>query len=71
MQNLKQFVAYYSEWLKGFDNDSLVKYEENLSDFIDCDLYDGFLLADEVNILYELIRDECVRRVSRMVACKV
>lgn len=63
------FKRKYVDWLKGFDNNNLVTTEQDLSDFIDSEFFDGFLLADEVLVLYELVRDECVRRVAKMNPC--
>ncbi len=64
MKGEKDFKQYYENWLHGFSNDELVRHEQNLSDVIDSDLFPGFLLSDEVLVLYELVRDECVRRLS-------
>lgn len=61
----QQFEQDYRQWFKGMHVKQLVEYEQNLSAFIDSDLFDGFVLADEVLMLYELIRDECVYRVSK------
>lgn len=62
----KQFEEYYRNWFSKCKASQLVKYEQNLSQFIDSDFYDEFVLCDEVNILYDLVRDECVYRVANM-----
>lgn len=62
----KQFEEYYRNWFSQCKASQLVKYEQNLSRFIDSDLYCDFVLCDEVNVLFELIRDECVYRVANM-----
>ena len=70
MKYMEHFEKHYRDWIKGFDNSSLVQYERNLSSFIDCELFEDFLMSDELLMLYEIIRDECVNRVSNMVAWK-
>ena len=62
----KQFKEHYQEWFRGFSAKRLVECEENLSSFIDCDLFHDFILSDEVILLYDMVRDECVRRVAMM-----
>ncbi len=62
----KQFKEHYQEWFRGFSAKRLVECEENLSSFIDSDLFSNFILSDEVILLYDMVRDECVRRVSIM-----
>lgn len=63
----EQFKEYYRNWFSTCKASSLVRYEENLSQIIDSDLFDGFVLSDEVIVLYDLVRDECVYRVAKMV----
>lgn len=62
----EQFAEHYRDWFKGMGAKNLINYERNLSAVIDSDLFNGFLLADEVLSAYELIRDECVDRVSKI-----
>ena len=45
-------------------NSYIAAQEEILSKLIDSDLFSDFVLADEVIILYDLIRDECVKRLA-------
>lgn len=66
MVYIKQFKEHYQEWFRGFSAKRLVECEENLSSFIDCDLFNNFVLSDEVILLYDMVRDECVRRVAIM-----
>lgn len=66
MKNAKEFEKHYQEWFRGFNAKRLVECEQNLSNFIDSDLFCDFILSDEVILLYDLIRDECVRRVAIM-----
>ena len=67
MDYLREFKKHYESWFSTMSAANLVSYEQNLSKFIDSDLYEGNILADEVNILYELIRDECVYRLSKSI----
>ena len=67
MEYREHFKHYYSEWLKGFSISRLVEVEENIGRLIDCDLFSEFLLSDETILLYELVRDECVCRLSAQV----
>lgn len=62
----KQFKEYYRNWFSQCKASQLVRYEQSLSQFIDSDFYDDFVLCDEVNVLYDLVRDECVYRVAKM-----
>lgn len=63
---LEHFTEHYKDWFKGMHIKRLVECEENLSSFIDCDLFGSFILSDEVILLYDMVRDECVRRVAKM-----
>ena len=65
MQFLEQFKEDYKQWFRDMSSKQLVAYEQNISCYIDSDLYENSILADEFEILYELIRDECVYRVSK------
>ena len=66
MKFQEQFKEDYKQWFKEMSAKHLIKYEQNLSQYIDSDLFEDSLLADEVLILYELVRDECVYRVSKL-----
>lgn len=60
----KEFSEYYKEWFSRWNASSLVEQEQVLSDLIDSELFMDFILNDEVILLYDLIRDECVRRLA-------
>ena len=60
----KVFKEYHSYYFSNWKVASLVEQEEILSKLIDSDLFSDFVLADEVIILYDLIRDECVKRLA-------
>lgn len=62
----EHFKQHYEEWLKGCSAKSLVMYEQNLSRLIDSDLFSDCILSDEIIMLYELIRNECVARVHKI-----
>lgn len=62
LKYLDYFREHYKDWFKGMHIKRLVECEQNLSAFIDSDLYEHFVLGDEVEILYQLVRDECVHR---------
>lgn len=66
MQYMDTFKKYYSEWFSRFDVKTLVEYEQSLSKFIDSDDFHDFPLSDEVLMMFELVRDECVMRCSVM-----
>ena len=57
---------HYADFFKKSSSSSLVKYEDQLSKMIDSDFMCETFLFDMVIVLYELVRDECVRRVSFM-----
>ncbi len=42
----------------------MVEQEAVLSQLIDSDLFQNFILADEVIMLYDMICDECVKRLA-------
>ena len=63
---MEKFEEHYEEWLKGMKAKSLVDYEQNLSKLIDSDLFSNCILSDEIILLYELIRNECVVRVDKI-----
>lgn len=60
------FSEYWKERFKHFSLSNLVFYEDSISKFIDSGFCEDFLLVDEIIVLYELIRDECVHRCERM-----
>ncbi len=66
MKYEQHFKEHYEEWLKGFSVKSLVKHEQILSELIDGKLALDSLLCDEILMLYELVRNECVARVYKL-----
>lgn len=58
------FKTYFKEWFSGCNTTTLVKQEDILSQLIDSDFGPDFILIDEVIVLYDLVRDECVRRLA-------
>lgn len=58
----QMFKAYFKEWFSGCNIATLVKQEDILSQLIDSDFGPDFILIDEVIVLYDLVRDECVNR---------
>jgi len=58
----KIFEEYHKELFSHWQVSSLVEQEALLSQIIRSDLFDNFVLIDEVILLYDLVRDECVRR---------
>ena len=62
----EHFEKHYRSWLEDMSASRLIEYEQNLSRFIDSDLFSDSPLSDETIVLYELIRDECVKRVAIM-----
>lgn len=64
MEYRKLLIEHFEEMFASMSPKQLVKTEDWLSKFIDSDLFEDSLLADEVTYLYESVRDECVKRVS-------
>lgn len=62
MKYYELFRVHYREWIAGMKSSSIVEYERNLSALIDSDLFDDCILNDEISALYDIIRDECVKR---------
>ena len=60
----KVFREYHKEYFSHWNVSSLVEQEEVLSKLIDSDLFQEFILADEIIVLYDMIRDECVKRLA-------
>ncbi len=60
----KDFEEYHKELFSHWEASSLVEQEALLSQIIDSDLFDNFVLIDEVILLHDLIRNECVNRLS-------
>lgn len=64
MNYMNVFRQYWKERFSLSKTSHLVKAEQWLSDFIDSDFCGDWLLSDEAFVLYELVRDECVKRVA-------
>lgn len=62
----EHFKEHYTKRLKGCSAKRLVDFEQNLTDLIDSDLIENCLLCDEILVLYNLVRDECVYRVAKI-----
>ena len=58
------FKEYHKNYFIHWKVSSLVEQENILSQLIDCDFFSNFILADEVIMLYDLVRDECVKRLA-------
>lgn len=63
---MDSFREHYKRFLSTSKLITLVEQENFLSRMIDDDIVIESLLIDEVIILYDLVRDECVRRVAMM-----
>ena len=66
MSYLDSFCEHYKKFLSTSKLSTLAEQEKLLSRMIDDDIVFNSLLIDEVIILYDLVRDECVRRVVMM-----
>lgn len=69
MKFQEQFKLDYEQWFREMSAKQLVKYIRNIEQYIDSDLFEDSLLADEMLILYDLSREECIHRVSKMAEC--
>lgn len=58
------FKEYHKELFSHWKSKSLVEQEAILSQLIDSDLFEHFVLIDEVVLLYDMVRDECVKRLE-------
>lgn len=56
----------YVEWFRGFSNGSLARHISVMERLIDSNDFAESLLIDDGIRIYDLLRDECVRRVSLM-----
>ena len=67
---MKDYIDYmktfYKDYFSGCSASELIRNEDQLSKLIDDDSFSYTLLIDEALMLYELVRDECVRRVALM-----
>lgn len=64
---VESMKEYYQNYFRHCSASSLVLFESHFSKLIDDDFFEETLLIDDVLMLYELVRDECVRRVALMV----
>lgn len=56
----------YSKYFRSVSAGTLVQCETELSRLIDDDSFCECILLDDVIVLYELVRDECVCRVAKI-----
>ena len=61
------FENYHKDWFSYWDSENLIEQAKVLAKMIDSDLVADSLLIDEVMILFNLIRDECVKRIAKSV----
>ena len=67
MKDYMDYVKdFYTDYFKHCSAAELVKREDEFSKLIDDDFSADSLLLDETLLLYELVRNECVHRVSLM-----
>lgn len=64
MEYRKLLIKHFEERFASMSPKQLIKTEDWLSKFIDSELFDDSLFADEATYLYEAVRDECVKRVA-------
>lgn len=67
MDYKEMFSQYWEERFRYFKASRLIEAEQWLSVFIDSDLFEDSMLSDEALVMYELVRDECVKRVAKIV----
>lgn len=63
---LELYKIHYREFFSRMSDGCLIRQEELVSRLIDADFSSELIQLDEILALYEIIRDECVRRVSFM-----
>ena len=63
---LEESVAWgeFLDWVSSFSSDRIVEEIVALEEFIDCDHAGETCLIDYILGLREVLRDECVRRLS-------
>lgn len=66
MMYFDSFREYYKRLLSTVKLSTLAQQEEILSRMIDDDTVADSYLIDEVVLLYDLVRDECVRRIAKI-----
>lgn len=58
------FIEYHKDVIAHWKVSTLIEQEKILGELIDSDCAEDFVLIDEVILLYDLVRDECVKRLS-------
>ena len=61
----RTFKEYHTQMFSHWRISSLVEQEFILPQIINSDLFEDFILIDEVIVLHGLVRDECMRRLVR------
>ena len=61
------FENYHENWFSQWQSEHLIEQAKVLAEMIDSDLVADSMLMDEVVILFNLIRDECVKRIAKSV----
>lgn len=61
------FENFHEDWFSHWKSENLIEQAKVLAKMIDSDLVAESMLIDEVMILFDLIRDECVKRVAKSV----
>lgn len=64
MGYMDSFREHYKDVFGGMSASGLVIHEERLSRLLDNDEFSHVILIDEAIALYEIVRDECVKRVA-------
>ena len=59
-----EIVEQYKAWFVTFSNTSLVHHIQVMESLIDSDVFAESLFIDEAIQMYNLLHDECVRRVA-------
>lgn len=65
----RMFAEYWEKRYTDYSLSHLVQDEQWLSRFIDSDAFTESPLSDEVLEMFDLVRNECVRRVAMMSDC--
>lgn len=61
---LERYKIHYRDVVTGWSNCCLFQQEALISRMIDSDDYSNLRTFDEIIALYDIIRDECVRRIG-------
>lgn len=65
------FENYHENWFSYWKSENLIEQAKILAEMINSDLVAESILMDEVMILFNLIRDECVKRVAKSVSVEL